>query len=90
MVNYDLLKKNFVLIQKNAKDEISNRFFVYIPITLQSSNLESATETLSNDMIDRYGADLLTNVRIETDWLVTVYYNTYTYYITADVWKRKI
>lgn len=90
LINEDLLAKNFVLIQKNAQDEMSNRFFVYIPLTLQASSLESATETLTKEMIERYGADLLTNVRIETNWLITIYYNRYTYYITADVWRRKI
>ena len=89
LIKEETLSKNFVLIQKNAKDEISNRFLVYIPLTIQSSSLESATESLTQDMMDKYGADLLTNVRIETDWLLTLYYNTYTYYITADVWKRK-
>jgi PBP1b-binding outer membrane lipoprotein LpoB len=90
LINNENLKKNFVLIQRNAKDEMTNRFFAYIPITLEASSLESAVESLTKDMMNKYGADLLTNVSIETDWLVTVYYNTYTYYITADVWKRKI
>jgi len=90
LINKDILIKNFVLIQRDARDDITNRFFVYIPLTVYSLTLDSAIEKLSKRLLNKYGADLLTNVKIETDWLATIYYNTYTFYITADVWKRKI
>ncbi|RLA75785.1 MAG: hypothetical protein DRG78_20365 [Epsilonproteobacteria bacterium] len=90
------INQHFNLMQKDAKYELSNKFFVYLPakmsIPVDSSGSDVnllAVDRLSLYLLNKYNGDILTNVRIETDWLFTIYWNTYTYYITADVWKRK-
>ena len=84
------LKENYYLIDKNAKAEISIRFFAYIPLTIVPLEEDDRVNKLSEEILSRYNADILTDVRLETTWLFTVYYNTYTYILTASVWKKKV
>ena len=88
-IEHSTFKKDYFLIAENVTVEASNRFFGYVPLTLMPFSPDERINALSLELLDKYHGDILTDVRIETGWLITLYYNTYTYYLTANVWQRK-
>lgn len=83
------LKKNYYLVAENVTVESSNRFLAYIPLTIMPLTVDGRIDSLSLELLNKYNGDILTDVKVETGWLFTLYYNTYTYYLTGNVWQRK-
>ena len=88
-IEHSRMKQNYYLIAENVTVEASNRFFGYVPLTLMPFSPDDRINALSLELLKKYNGDVLTDVKVETGWLVTLYYNTYTYYLTANVWQRK-
>ena len=89
-VDKALLEKNYTLVAQKQKADIGNFWILYVPINLQMPSEEAEIEhTLANKLLQRFDADLLTNVKFESSWLVTLYWNQFKRHITADVWKKK-
>jgi hypothetical protein len=88
-IDRNKLKANYNLIAQRASVDVSNKFLVYIPLTLAPMEIDDVVNKLSNELLNKYNGDVLTDVKVETNWLFTLYYNTYTYTLTANVWQRK-
>ena len=85
-----IVEKRYRLIARQAEADIGNNFFVYLPVKIGMPNTEDQIESmLAKKLLDRHGADLLTNVKIEQKILFTLYWNTFSRHITADVWRKK-
>jgi len=85
-----LLEKNYTLVAQQQKADIGNFWVFYIPVNLEMPKEEGEIEhTLADKLLQRFDGDLLTNVKFESSWLITVYWNQFKRHITADVWKKK-
>ena len=84
------LKENYTLVAKSQKASVGNYWVFYLPVMLQMPTEENDIEhKLADKLLQRFDADLLTNIKIESSYLVTLYWNQFRRHITADVWKKK-
>lgn len=88
-INYVELNNSHRMIQRGVEADISNWFFLYLPAKLEVGTDTVIADKLSDRILKKYNGDILTNVEIKKDTLITLYWNYYSYSMTADVWSRK-
>ncbi len=85
-VDQEYLNRNFVLVAKDAEIVLNRHFFIHIPLNGYYTFNES---TAVEELLHRYGGDLVTDVTIESKFLFLLYYNRYYLIASGNVWKRK-
>ena len=78
----------YELISSNVTHTLSNWWLLYIPVKLSIPN-ERVEDKLTHALLNKYSGELLTNVQIEKSTFFTIYWNVWSYKITADVWRKK-
>lgn len=80
------LDNNFTLIASDVEITLNRHFLVYIPLT---GWYTFDDETAANELLFTYGADLVTNLKVEKKFLFLLYYNRYYVVASGNVWRRK-
>ena len=85
-VDREYIKNNFELIEQNAEVVLNRHLLVYIPL---SGYYSFDDVTVTNELLYKYQADLVTDLRIEKKILFLLYYNRYYVVAKGKVWRRK-
>lgn len=82
----DYLKANFDLVRKNAETSLNRHFILYVPV---SGWYDFDDKVATDELLNKYDGDVVTNLSIEKKYLILVYYNRYYVVVTGDVWRKK-
>ena len=82
----EYLKANFDLVYSGAEITLSRHFLMMYPL---SGYYQFNDETITNELLNKYKGDIVSNLQINKKLIFLLYYNRYYIVATGDVWRKK-
>lgn len=80
------LKNNYEMVQRDAEITLNRHFFLYIPV---NGWYNFTDEKATDELLLKYNADLVTDLKIDRKLLILLYYNRYYVVASGNIWRRK-
>lgn len=88
-INHAQLYKDYRIIKQGAEAKISIWFFVLTPLKFDYSAGTDVAVMLGNKILSEYDGEFLTSAKVNKHTFISIYWNSFSYSMTADVWGRK-